>query len=139
MKIFHYHKTTGEYLGESAARIDPLESEKQGKNIYAIPAQAVTDQPPKPGKNKAARRLPDDSGWEIVPDFRGKKYWLADGTEIEIVDIGETVPKDALTEPPPTPPPTEDEINEQKIKDEMRLQAIASLKAKGDLPADFIG
>ena len=35
--------------------------------------------------------------------------------------------------------PTEAELNEQKIAAEIRLQAIESLKAKGDLPADFTG
>ena len=137
MKIYHYHKKTGEPLGESDARIDPLETAKQGKNVYSLPGQTTFDTPPKTGKNKAVRRLPDDSGWEVVPDFRGEKYWLEDGTEIEISEIGVTVPKDALSEPPPPPPPTEEEINEQKIADEIRKVAIGNLIARSDLPAHY--
>lgn len=137
MKIYHYHKVTGESLGEADARIDPLETEKQGKNIYSIPAQASTDQPPRSGDNEATRRLPDDSDWEIVPDFRGVKYWLEDGTEVEIAELGETVPTSALSEQPDPPPLTEEQLNEQKVADEIRKLAIDNLIARGDLPEGY--
>lgn len=139
MKIYHYHKKTGEFLGESDARIDPLETAKQVKGVYSLPGHSTFEFPPKISKNKAARRLPDDSGWEVVPDFRGEKYWLEDGTEIKITELGEVVPEDALNEKPPPPPPTEAEINEQKIQAKLRQMAIKSLQADNELPADFEG
>lgn len=137
MKIYHYHKKTGELLGESDARLDPLETKKQGKNVYSLPAQATFEAPPETGNKEAAKRLPDNSRWEVVPDFRGEKYWLVDGTGIEITRLNETVPNDTLSEPPAPPPPTKEEINEQKIADEIRKLAIDNLIAKGELPADF--
>ena len=45
MRIYHYHSNTREYLGESDARIDPLETELQGKNIYLCPAHATFTKP----------------------------------------------------------------------------------------------
>lgn len=137
MKIYHYHKITGESLGESDARTDPLETAKQGENVYSLPGQATFEVPPEPGDNEAVRRLSDDSGWEVVPDFRGEKYWLEDGTEVEISEIGVTVPTGALSEQPPPPPPTEEQLNEQKITDEIRKIAIDNLIVKEELPVDY--
>lgn len=139
MKLYHYHKETGEYVGETDARLDPLETQKQGKDIYAIPAQASTDKPPATGSNKRAKRLSGGSGWKIVSDFRGSKYWLEDGTEIVITELGKLVPKDALSEAPPPPPLTEAELNEQKIQSKIRQMAIESLKANKELPSNFEG
>ena len=137
MKIYHYHKETREYLGKVEARIDPLETAKQGKSVYSLPAYASFKSPPKTGINKMAVCLPDNNSWKIVSDFRGIKYWLADGTECIITELGKLVPKDVLSEAPPPPPPTEAELNEQKIQARIRQMAIESLQADGELPSDF--
>ena len=47
MIIHHYHKATGEYLRSSEARIDPLETKKQGRDVYLLPAHATDIAPPK--------------------------------------------------------------------------------------------
>lgn len=38
--------------------------------------------------------------WRIVPDFRGETYWLADGTEINVTDLGVSIPRKALRSRP---------------------------------------
>jgi len=45
MKIYNYGYK-GEYIYESEARIDPLETKLQGKDIFLIPASATIVEPP---------------------------------------------------------------------------------------------
>ncbi|KVH51166.1 DUF4376 domain-containing protein [Burkholderia diffusa] len=48
--------------------------------------------------------------WQVLPDFRGTTYWLADGSEHTITAIGDAVPPHALTSPPPPAAPTLDQV-----------------------------
>ena len=41
MKIYHYNKTTGEYIGEITARQSPLEP-----GVYLMPAYSTVTAPP---------------------------------------------------------------------------------------------
>lgn len=100
MNIYNYHPSTREYLGASEAKIDPRETAKAGENVYLIPANATTDQPPESGTNQRARRNGDD--WELVDDYRGQSYWNKDtGVEITITELGITIPNDSPTQAPP--------------------------------------
>ncbi len=134
MIVYHYDRTTKEFLDSSEARLNPVETEMQGKEVYLIPAWATKIESLTPGKNEVSIFINDT--WEIQPDFRDSKYYLSDGTEIIIENIGETIPSGALLEPPIIPP-TEEELIEQKIGDEMRNLAIESLKIKGEIPPDY--
>ena len=135
MKIYHYRPGTKEFLQASEARIDPLETQNQGTDIYLIPAHATLIVPPRIGENEAA--VFDGESWEIVPDHRGAEYYLENGQRIEIAELGETIPGNALLEPPEPPPPTESELIELKIQAETRAVAIERLKAKKEIPEDY--
>jgi len=100
MNIYHYHPDTFEYLGASEAKIDPLETAKAGGQVYLIPANATTDQPPEAGTNQRARRNGD--AWELVDDYRGQEYWDKDTAEkITITELGITIPNDCPKQAPP--------------------------------------
>ena len=100
MNIYHFHMDTREYLGCSAAKIDPLETAKQGTDVYLIPANATTDQPPESGTNQRASRNGD--AWELVDDYRGQEYWDKDtGAKITITALGITIPNDCPAQAPP--------------------------------------
>lgn len=45
MKIFNYNSDTKEFLGESDANLDPLETQNQGKPVYLLPAHATFTAP----------------------------------------------------------------------------------------------
>lgn len=96
MEIHHYDRVTGEYLKAGTARQDPLD-----RGRYLIPAHATDIQPPATAANEAA--VFTGGAWVKTPDFRGTSYWIADGTEQEIGELGEKVPSGATTTPPPGP------------------------------------
>ncbi|RAH37529.1 DUF4376 domain-containing protein [Halomonas sp. SL1] len=64
-----------------------------------IPAGATSSEPPATGKREAARW--SGQAWEIVSDWRGHVYWLADGSRHEITELGVEPPADGLDEQPP--------------------------------------
>lgn len=135
MIIYHCDKQTREYLRSFEARIDPLETQKQGRDVFLIPAHTTDVAPPETGKNEAA--VFDGQAWKIIPDCRGAEYYLENGQQVKISALGETIPKDALLEPPPPPEPTEADLAEMKITAEIRAIAVERLKARGELPADY--
>ena len=98
MKIFHFDKATGELLGESEARLDPLETKGKGSEAYLVPANATEIAPPEAGKNEKA--VFDGSTWRLVPDFRGP-FYKPDGTAGAISRLGEELPIGATLYPSP--------------------------------------
>jgi len=60
--------------------------------------------PPVTTENEIAVALPDLSDWVVKPNYIGFKYWLSDGSEHEITEIGISPPEDALSEKPIDPP-----------------------------------
>jgi len=100
--IYNYHPTTNEYLNETTARLDPLESKPM------IPAHATTKKPPAAKENEAA--IFENDSWQIVSDYRGVEYWLSDGSVHTILELGEELPIEALSEKPAPQPPTAEEL-----------------------------
>jgi hypothetical protein len=93
MQIYHYHPLTAEYLGQGKADPDPLV-----KGNWLIPAHAVTDAPPTPGKNQAV--LYQNGSWILVEDHRGQVVWdTRDRTETVISSPG-PMPDNCTTVPP---------------------------------------
>ena len=60
-KIYHYCEDTGRYLGESFAKVSPLDA-KQGIEAYLIPGNATDIEPPEPVDGKL--RCFVDGAWE---------------------------------------------------------------------------
>jgi hypothetical protein len=78
MKIYHYDPITKEYAGESDARLDPLESKKQGENVYLIPANTATEKPPIPNENEIV--MFDNNNWScvVIPEPADEKEELSE-------------------------------------------------------------
>ena len=72
MQVYKYDEKTKEYIGTEQALIDPLETEKQGKEIYLLPANATFE---KPNLQEGFASVWNDK-WENIEDNRGKEYWL---------------------------------------------------------------
>lgn len=95
MIFYTYDEKTKEYTGTQNGFIDPLETKKQGKNVYLFPRNATYIKPPKTEENQAVIFNGDE--WEVVSDYRGKTYYI--GTEQhEIKELGE-LPNGATFEP----------------------------------------
>jgi hypothetical protein len=113
MKIYHIHPESGEYMGSTDARLDPLELEINKKEIYLLPAHATFAEP---------------------PDAVEGKMTVMENGEWTQVDIPEP------PEPEPIPEPTKEELEVQEvealIQAKMREQAIAALKVEGKLTTD---
>lgn len=92
MNIYHYNPLTGEKIGSSIARLDPVEKKPM------IPAHATTDAPPSTGSKQVAVR--EGNAWTVKPDYRGTTYWLPDGSRGEITAIGIEPPAGAVFSEP---------------------------------------
>jgi len=114
--IFNYHQITGEFLNESLASLDPIEKKP------LIPSFATLSKPPFTEKNKVA--IFQNEKWSIKNDHRGVKYYLADGSEHSISEIGINIPDNALLEPPPPSP--------DDIKATLQSELIALCDSKQD-------
>ena len=125
MIFYTYDEKTKEYIGTQNAFIDPLESKKQGKNVYLVPANATNKKPLEHKENQAV--IFNGSEWEIVADYRNKIYYI--GTEQhEMKELGD-LPKGATFEPV-EPEKTLDEQNLEELqKEQTELNAqIEQLK-----------
>jgi len=110
MIFYTYGEKTKEYTGTQNAFIDPLETKKQDKNVYLVPANATAKKPLKTKENQAV--VFNGSEWEIVADYRNKTYYL--GTEQhEMKELGD-LPKGA-TFGPVEPKKTLEELKEKKL------------------------
>ena len=95
MIFYTYDEKTKEYTGAQNGFIDPLETKKQGKNVYLVPANATDKKPLEVKENQAV--IFNGSEWEIVADYRNKTYYL--GTEPhEMKELGD-LPNGATFEP----------------------------------------
>ncbi|WP_321341522.1 hypothetical protein [uncultured Cohaesibacter sp.] len=111
MDIYSFHPTAREFLGRSLARLDPLETEVSGSDVFLLPANATFTVPPTYGENEIP--VFNGTAWEIVVDWRGTEYWLADGSHHIITDFGEERPAEALdAEPIEEPVLTQDDYEE---------------------------
>jgi hypothetical protein len=95
MEIHHYHPETGELIGSSAARPDPLVP-----GGWLIPAHATTLAPPAAPQGLAA--VWSGAAWTLAEDHRGRRGWL-DGQPATVTELGPLPPgwADAAPEPGP--------------------------------------
>lgn len=71
--------------------------------MHLYPAGTRIKEPPTLGAYQAARSLGDglDADWEVIPNYVGFVYWLEDGSEHRIDEVGVAPPAGHLTEAPP--------------------------------------
>ena len=74
MNVYKYDELTKEYTGVETARLDPLESAAQGKEIYLLPANATFTAPLVVKEGYA--QVFKNEVWNYIEDNRGKEYWL---------------------------------------------------------------
>lgn len=75
MIAYKYDGTTKEYIGTQVCQLDPIESEKQGTNVYLLPANCTFSQPLEPKEGKA---VVFNETWVYVNDYRGKPAYNAE-------------------------------------------------------------
>ncbi|MCE5274868.1 MAG: phage tail assembly chaperone [Deltaproteobacteria bacterium] len=100
MTIYHYHPTTGEYLGKELADESPLEP-----GIFLLPAHATAAPPPQPSADEVVVFL--GGAWQVVPDYRGTSWWRQDGSMYTIETLG-VLPADTDIDHDPRPSPYHD-------------------------------
>ena len=66
---YSYDNITGEYIGKGIADINPVATQKAGKNVYYAPAYSTLDEPPELPEHKVA--LFENGKWIVKDDFRG--------------------------------------------------------------------
>lgn len=117
MIFYTYDEKTKEYTGTQNGFIDPLETKKQGKNVYLVPANATAKKTLKAKENQAV--IFNGSEWEIIADYRGKTYYI--GTEQhEMKELGD-LPKGATFEP----------VEPEKTLDELKATKLDELTSVG--------
>lgn len=92
---YHFDPATGRYIGPGEADESPLDP-----GLYLIPAHAVRDRPPELKQHEAAVISASGDGWDIVADYVGVVYWLPDGSQYTIDDLGICPPAGSLDSAP---------------------------------------
>lgn len=121
MIFYTYDEKTKEFTGTQNGFIDPLETKKQGKKVYLVPANATDKKPLETKENQTA--IFNGSEWEIIADYRNKTYYI--GTEQhEMKELGD-LPNGAAFEP----------VESKKTLDEQTLEELQ--KEQTDLNAQI--
>lgn len=115
-----YDEKTKEYKSDVNAQLDPLESEKAGKDIYLLPANATWEQPP---IKEGYTTVWNGKEWDAVEDNRKKEYWLPEdkygAPAREMKELG-PLPEGAMLTAP------------ERTLEEVKAAKIAGLKAERD-------
>lgn len=91
MPIYHYD-AFGVLTGTGEAKLDPIDG------LPRIPRNATDIAPPAAQAGHSA--VFDGQAWANTVDQRGTTYYLPDGSEHTITELGVSAPGDALNEPP---------------------------------------
>ena len=92
MLVYRYDPETKIFLYSETAMLDPLETQKAGKNIYLLPANCTFTEPPQ-----------EREGYNIIYDTQAKKWHY------------EEQPAEADNQPEPVPEPTPEEKKAAEI------------------------
>lgn len=118
MNVYKYDTITKEYIRTEQAQLDPLESKKQSKNIYLLPANATFTAPP--AEKEGFARVWSGENWQEVEDHRGTEYWLPGegyGTPAHEMKALGPLPEGATTTAP------------EKTLDELKADKLAEIDA----------
>ncbi|MCD1265529.1 hypothetical protein [Shinella sumterensis] len=100
MNVYHFHHSTGEYLGSSEPDADPLDP----GNVL-VPAFATLAEPLEPAAGFAIVFVDDE--WSHIADHRNEFWWEAGGRRVKIDFLGDPAERGLLDEEPkiePDPP-----------------------------------
>lgn len=93
MNAYKFNPVTKEYEGIQLAQLDPIQTKKQGKDIYLLPINSTFEIPPEKQEGKAI--IFENENWLLKTDFRGKKAYNNEG--LLIIDyIGDLKGSDKL-------------------------------------------
>lgn len=119
-QAYLFDEKTKEYKSEVNAQLDPLESEKAGKDIYLLPANATWEQPP---IKEGYTTVWNGKEWDAVEDNRKKEYWLPEdkygAPAREMKELGPLPEGATLTVP-------------ERTLEEVKAAKIAELKTERD-------
>lgn len=76
MKVYFYDVNTKEFISEGNAFKDPKASDRLGKDVWLLPANATFDEPL---ETKEEYAVVYDNGWRYVKDYRQKEAVNANG------------------------------------------------------------
>jgi len=68
MKAYKYNKNNNEFINEIDCQIDPLESEKEKKDMYLLPANSTFIKPPEFKNNEIC--IFKNNKWDVMEDPR---------------------------------------------------------------------
>ena len=125
MIVYKYDKYTGEYLGETRAFLDPLETKKRGVSIFAYPSSTTDVEPLQAKEGFIVIYDKDKKKWEYKVDYRGRKvYNKKTGEEFIVIETGE-IPSNFTFEKPVKIK----ELREEKVQ-EVKEEFIKQLSKK---------
>ena len=133
-QLYPFDPITRIYSGPQPWPLDPVETDMAGEPVYAmlsVPAQAAPDAPPEIPSGMLARRLPDDSGWELVADTLGVWY-DATGSQVRIDSLDVDV--SALTREAPLDR-TSMRVDGAWVPDPAKVAAAAKVSADAAVSA----
>lgn len=93
MNAYKFNKETKEYEGIQEAQLDPIQTEKQKKEIYLLPINSTFEIPPEKEEGKAI--VFENDNWLLKTDYRGRKAYNNEGLLI-ISYIGDLKGSDKL-------------------------------------------
>ncbi|MFH1984769.1 MAG: phage tail assembly chaperone [Pseudomonadota bacterium] len=96
--IGYRYDQNGVFAGTVALRLDPLESQKQKRDIYLMPAQCTIVPPPSIGIGEAA--VWTGGSWSTLVDKRGVYYSKQTGRKVMVDAVG-FEPDPGWTDRPP--------------------------------------
>lgn len=67
MLVYRYDEDTKEYLGSEEAFLDPLETERKGREIYLLPANCTFDAPPDDREGFYLKRVGETWEYTVIP------------------------------------------------------------------------
>ena len=115
-----FDEKTKEFKNEVNAQLDPLESEKAGKDIYLLPANATWDEPT---VKDGCVPVWNGETWDAVEDHRKQEYWLPEdkygAPAREMKELGPLPEGATLTAP-------------ERTLDEVKADKVQSLKTERD-------
>lgn len=98
---YHFNPITFEFTYESDARLDYLETEKQGIDVYLVPGKATAIATPATGVEQVAVFNIGLQSWSVEVDNRGTWYDPTNGNAEYIEDIGVAHTPGFVSTPPP--------------------------------------